>query len=219
MLRTNVNEVDVEPLIGMSAWKGWISMSVSTVVLIGTSVLEGRPSMDLTDTTPASQAWTNGVTRPSGSGRKPQVRIRVGLVWAVEHSVETSASARAVWQLLANVERWPEWNAGVERIELRGPFAVGSTILMTPPGDEPVELRIAEGVEPELFVDEADGGDFVVRTTHRVEAVDDERSRITYRMEITGPAAETVGLEIGPEISGDFPQVLAALAARAEGRT
>jgi hypothetical protein len=37
-------------------------------------------------------------------------------------------------------------------------------------------------------------------------------------MEITGPAAETEGPEIGPEISGDFPQVLAALAARAEGR-
>jgi len=29
-------------------------------------------------------------------------------------------------------------------------------------------------------------------------------------------AAETVGPEIGPEISGDFPEVLAALAARAE---
>jgi hypothetical protein len=142
----------------------------------------------------------------------------VDLVWAVEHSLETSARAHAVWQLWADVERWPEWNAGVERIELRGPFAVGSTILMTPPGEEPVELRIAEAIEPELFIDEADGGDFVVRTSHRVQAVGNERSRITYRMEITGPAAETVGPEIGPEISGDFPQVLAALAARAEGR-
>jgi hypothetical protein len=35
-------------------------------------------------------------------------------------------------------------------------------------------------------------------------------------MEITGPAADTVGPRIGPEISGDFPQVLAALAERAE---
>jgi len=137
-------------------------------------------------------------------------------MWAVEHSVETSARAQAIWRLWADVERWPEWNAGVERIELRGPFAVGSTILMTPPGDEPVELRIAEAVEPELFVDEADGGDFVVRTTHRVEAVGDERSRITYRMVITGrppiPWAQR-----SAEISGDFPEVLAALAARAEG--
>jgi hypothetical protein len=138
-------------------------------------------------------------------------------MWAVAHSVETSATAQAVWRLWADVERWPR-NAGVERIELRGPFAAGSTILMTPPGEEPVELRIAEAIEPGLFVDEADGGDFVVRTTHRVEAVGDERSRITYRTEITGPAAETVGPEIGPEISGDFPQVLAALAARAECR-
>ena len=138
-------------------------------------------------------------------------------MWAVEHSLETNASAEAVWRLWAEVDRWPEWNAGVERIELRGPFDVGSTILMTPPGDEPVELRITETIEPELFADEADGGDFVVRTTHLVEPVGDERSRITYRMEITGPAAKSVGPEIGPEISGDFPEVLAALAARAEG--
>jgi len=96
-------------------------------------------------------------------------------MWAVEHSVETGATAQAIWRLWADVGRWPEWNAGVERIELRGPFAVGSTISMTPPGDEPVELRIAEAVEPELFVDEADGGDFVVRTTHRVDAVGDQR--------------------------------------------
>ena len=78
--------------------------------------------------------------------------------------------------------------------------------------------RIAEAVEPELFIDEADGDDFVVRTTHRVEVGEDERSRITYRMEITGPAAETVGPEIGPEISGDFPEVLAALAGVAEDK-
>jgi Polyketide cyclase / dehydrase and lipid transport len=129
-----------------------------------------------------------------------------------------SATAEAIWRLWADVEHWHEWNAGVERIELHGPFAVGSTILMTPPGDEPVELRITEASEPELFVDEADGGDFVVRTTHRVEPIGDERSRIIYRMEITGPAADTVGPEIGPEIRVDFPQVLAALAERAEGR-
>jgi uncharacterized protein YndB with AHSA1/START domain len=140
-------------------------------------------------------------------------------MWAVEHSVETSATAEVVWRLWADVEHWPDWNEGVALIELRGPFAVGSTILMTPPGgDQAIELRIAEAVEPELFVDEADGGDFIVRTTHKVEPTGSERSRITYRMEITGPAADTAGAEIGPEISGDFPQVLDALAARAEGR-
>lgn len=56
-----------------------------------------------------------------------------------------------------------------------------------------------------------------MRTTHRVERLDDERARVTYRMEISGPAADTLGPRVGPEISGDFPEVLAALVARVEG--
>ena len=33
---------------------------------------------------------------------------------------------------------------------------------------------------------------------------------------LSGPSAETLGPQLGPEISGDFPQVLAELVARAE---
>jgi len=139
-------------------------------------------------------------------------------MWVNEQAVETTASAQDVWRLWADVAGWPTWNGDIERIELDGPFATGSTILMTPKGDDAVELAIVEAVEPTLFVDEADGGDFVVRTTHRVEPLDAERNRVVYRMEITGPAADTVGPQIGPEISGDFPQVLAALVALAEQR-
>jgi uncharacterized protein YndB with AHSA1/START domain len=139
-------------------------------------------------------------------------------MWVNEQAVETTASAQDVWRLWADVAGWPTWNGDVERIELDGPFATGSTIVMTPKGDDAVELAIVEAVKPTLFVDEADGGDFVVRTTHRVEPLDAERNRVVYRMEITGPAADTVGPQIGPEISGDFPQVLAALVALAEQR-
>ena len=113
---------------------------------------------------------------------------------------------------------WPQWNGDIERIELIGPFAAGSTIVMTPAGDDPVELRIREAVEPTMFVDEADGGDFVVRTTHRIDRMDEGRARVTYRMEISGRAADTVGPRLGPEISGDFPKTLAALVALAEKR-
>jgi len=139
-------------------------------------------------------------------------------MWAIEHAVETTAAAEDVWALWSDVGGWPSWNADIERIELEGPFAAGSTIVMTPVGGDPVELRIAEADEPTLFVDEADGGDVVVRTTHRVEPLDAERSRIVYQMEIGGAAADTIGPQLGPGISGDFPQVLAALVALAERR-
>jgi hypothetical protein len=35
-------------------------------------------------------------------------------------------------------------------------------------------------------------------------------------MEISGPAADNVGPELGPQISGDFPETLAALVETAE---
>jgi Polyketide cyclase / dehydrase and lipid transport len=136
-------------------------------------------------------------------------------MWAHEQSIETTARPEEIWRLWVNVAGWPGWNADIERIELVGPFAPGSTILMTPIGEEPVELRIAEAVEPERFVDEADMGEIVVRTIHRVEPIDSDRARVTYRMEITGRGADTIGPQVGSEISADFPEILAKLAAQA----
>ena len=137
-------------------------------------------------------------------------------MWATEHSVETTAAPEQIWRVWADVAGWPEWNGDIERIELVGEFAADSRILMTPIGEETIELLISEAVEPELFVDEARMGEIVIRTTHRVQRIDPERSRVTYRMEISGAGADSLGRQIGPEISGDFPETLAELIARAE---
>jgi len=137
-------------------------------------------------------------------------------MWEYEYSVETAASASAVWRQWSDVAAWPQWNEGIESITIDGPFAVGTAFTMTPPGEEPILMRLTEIVEGELFTDEADGGDFVVRTIHRLLPAAEGRTRIIYRTEITGPAADHVGPRVGPEITADFPQVLAALAALAE---
>jgi len=137
-------------------------------------------------------------------------------MWKNEHSIETTATPEAVWRLWSDVPRWPEWNGDLEQAELSGPFAAGSTVTMTPHGQEPIELRIAEAAEREVFVDEAHLEEVVIRTIHRIERLDEDRIRIIYRMEITGPGADTLGPQVGPEISSDFPQVLSALAEQAE---
>src|SRR5262245_49838450 len=141
--------------------------------------------------------------------------VQASPMWTTEHRVETTASPESIWRLWSSVATWGDWNADMEPIDVQVPFASGSTIAMPPVGQDTVELRIAEASEPDLFVDEADLGEVVVRTTHQVERLGDERSRVTYRMEITGPAADTVGPELGPQISGDFPEVLAALVEQA----
>jgi hypothetical protein len=136
-------------------------------------------------------------------------------MWSTEYSVETTASPEAIWRLWSDVPRWPEWNGDLERAELSGPFAASSRITMFPYGQDPIELRIAAAVEPERFVDEAEFGGVVVTTFHRVETLEDH-NRVVYALKITGPRADTLGPQIGPQISGDFPDVLAALVERAE---
>jgi uncharacterized protein YndB with AHSA1/START domain len=138
-------------------------------------------------------------------------------MWAHETSAETTALPAAVWRLWADVESWPTWNADIERISIDGPFAQGALVTMTPFGQEPIELRITEAVEGELFVDEAAMGGVVIRTFHRIEPADFGRSRIVYRMEITGPDADDVGPTVGPQITADFPDTIDALIERAEG--
>jgi len=138
-------------------------------------------------------------------------------MWEYEHSVETAAAQSAVWDHWSDMAAWPRWNAGIETIKIDGPFAVGTMFTMTAPGEEPIQLRLTEIVPGELFTDEMDAGDFVVRTTHRLETAPEGRTKITYRTEIIGPAADQVGQELGPAITADFPDVLAAVAARAEG--
>ncbi|MER8119784.1 polyketide cyclase [Streptomyces sp. NPDC094031] len=132
-------------------------------------------------------------------------------MWDYEHSIETSATPEAIWRVWADVENWGTWNAEIEKIEINGPFAAGTQITMTPPGDDPVLLLIAEAVEDELFVDEARFNGLLLRTTHRIDRIDQDRIRVVYRMEITGAGADEVGSQIGPGITADWPDTMAAL--------
>ncbi|MFD7020412.1 polyketide cyclase [Streptomyces sp. NPDC059928] len=133
-------------------------------------------------------------------------------MWEYEHSIETSATPEAIWRLWADVENWGTWNAEIEKIEMNGPFTAGTQITMTPPGDDPVLLRIAEAIEDELFVDEARFNALLLRTTHRIDRIDQNRIRVVYRMEITGTGVDEAGSQIGPGITADWPETMASLA-------
>ena len=138
-------------------------------------------------------------------------------MWEYEYSVETTAAPEALWRHWSDMAAWPKWNDGIETIEVEGPFEAGTAFTMTPPGDEPIRMRLVEIKPGESFADEMDAGDFVVRTEHRLEPAAGGLTRIVYRTEITGEASGPIGPQLGPQITADFPEVLAALAKRAEG--
>jgi hypothetical protein len=130
--------------------------------------------------------------------------------WQTEYSVETNADPQAIWALFRDVAGWKEWNAGIETIEIHGPFADGTFFTMKPPGGEPLRSRLIDVRENECFVDETRVDDLCVTVAHRLIPLSGQRTRITYAVEAVGPGAS----QIGPMVAADFPDVLATLAAR-----
>lgn len=137
-------------------------------------------------------------------------------MWATEYSLTAEASPEAVWQLLSDVDGWGAWNDGIETIKLDGPLAVGASFQMKPPGEDVLTSTIAELEPNRLFTDVTDLGDLVFRVRHELEPLPGGGTSITFRMEVTGPAADAVGEEVGTAVSADFPRVIAALAAAAK---
>src|SRR5215472_6714467 len=105
-------------------------------------------------------------------------------MWVKEYTAECAASPAQVFSILAEPARWSEWNAGVRRIDMHGPFAEGTTAVMVLPDETALPFRFT-------WI-EVDRG-----------------------CEVDGPA--DVAAEVGAAVSADFPDVISALGARAEG--
>ncbi|MBP1097128.1 SRPBCC family protein [Bradyrhizobium diazoefficiens] len=142
-----------------------------------------------------------------------------GHVWRNEYTIETSANAETIWGIFRDVPGWKNWNAGIEQIDIDGPFAAGTWFTMKPPGEETLRSQLIEVRENVCFIDETRVGDLVITVAHRIEPLGDSpgpaRTRIVYAADARGPQAS----EIGPAVASDFPDVLASLAKLAETRS
>lgn len=136
-------------------------------------------------------------------------------MWANEYSGETTATPAEVFALLTDPATWPEWNAGVARIEMSGPFEQGARAVMVFPDGTALPfvitwVEVDRGYADETPVPETG---VTVRVWHELEPTA-TGTRITYRVQADGP--DDAAAEVGAGASEDFPEVIAALAARTE---
>lgn len=132
-------------------------------------------------------------------------------MWVHEHVGETTVGREAVWRVLRNLDEWEQWDTSMESVRLDGPFGVGAKVVMKPRGQDPVISTIVEAVENEIYADETEFGDVTLRFCHQLMAQENGGTKVIHRLEITGPAADTLGPELGPMITEDFPQAMEAL--------
>jgi uncharacterized protein YndB with AHSA1/START domain len=132
--------------------------------------------------------------------------------WTDERSIDIQATPLLLWRLFSDVEGWPQWNAGIEHIQLHGPFASGTRFTMQPPGEDAFASTLLEVRENQGFSDETILHGTRVVVHHAITPLAGGSTRIVFRSEVTGPVAA----DLGEAVTEDFCEVLAALKRRAE---
>ena len=86
-------------------------------------------------------------------------------------SIDISAPADRVWQVMSGVEQWHEWTPSITSIERldRGPFAVGSKAMVRQPKFPPAQWKVTS-IDPGKNFSWVSGGPGIhVTGTHVVE--------------------------------------------------
>lgn len=140
-------------------------------------------------------------------------------MWTTEHCATTDVEPAAVWTALRDLHSGVPLGPHSDRFELHGPFAVGTEVSVTPQGQETMRSTIVELDEPRTYADRTAFGELMLLFRHTVTPLDDGGTSVTHQLEITGPDADEVGPELGPQISGDFPIAMEELLVAARGRS
>jgi uncharacterized membrane protein len=106
-----------------------------------------------------------------------------------EQSVEVEAQQQRVWDVLSDVAAWPKRIETVDSVELLtpAPLAVGSRLRLKQPklGEGMWDVTIWDA--PSYFELRQESSSITSVAGHRVEALEEGRSRLTLSLDMHGP--------------------------------
>lgn len=133
-------------------------------------------------------------------------------------SVDVTATTSRVWKVLADVERWADWNPTIRSIERldSGPLGLGSRVKIEQPMLRPATWTVAAW-EPEVaftWVSRSPG--LVATGAHAVEPFSGG-TRVTLSIRFGGPLSFVVSLLVGRLTRRYIGLEASGLKARCEG--
>jgi hypothetical protein len=135
-------------------------------------------------------------------------------MWHAEHTLETSAEPERVWDCLESVSQWSDWNEDVDWAELAGPFSAGARGRVKISGQGTLNFRLDQVDANKSFVTLVSLPLAEIRRTHAQEA-SSMGTRLTQRIEITGPLAWFYSLTRGERLRETLAPSLRTLARKA----
>ena len=140
-------------------------------------------------------------------------------MWSTEYSTATDLAAPAIWAALSDLHHGVALDGNSDRFELHGPFAVGTELTVTPQGQGSFRSTITELTENSVYADRTEFGGLILTFRHTLAPLAGGGTRVTHELVIDGDDAGTMGPELGPQISADFPEAMNALLAAARRKT
>ena len=138
----------------------------------------------------------------------------------IKHTVETTASAKAVWHIWQDVENWNTWDHGLEFSKSNGPFVEGTTGTLKPKGGPLVHTKLTcveppnhEGVA--RFADEEKLPLTRIIVSHFL-AESKGKTYVTHQIEMRGPLAFLFAFLIGRNMKRNLPGEMLAMVKKAE---
>jgi hypothetical protein len=137
-------------------------------------------------------------------------------MWTTKYEQTTAAAPSAVWDALQALHSGTPLGPQSDAFELHGPFALGTTLTITPQGQEPMQSTIVALVPGATYADRTVFGDLELTFRHDLTPTAGGGTTVTHTLVIDGPGSDDIGPELGPQISGDFPVAMAELLSAAE---
>jgi uncharacterized membrane protein len=113
----------------------------------------------------------------------------------LEHSLAIDAPAARVWDILADVARWPEWTASIDRVERLdgGELGLGCRVRIKQPRFPAVVWQVTEWDADSAFVWESKSPGARTVASHRI--VTNPGGGVTVRLALdqTGPLFTLLG--------------------------
>ena len=109
--------------------------------------------------------------------------------------IDIEAPVDRVWEVLRDVERWPEWTSTVTSVRRLddGPLAVGSRARIEQPRIPPTEYVVTELEPSRSFTWVATGPGVRTTARHLLQALDTGGTRVTLAVEQAGLVGAVMG--------------------------
>jgi uncharacterized membrane protein len=113
-----------------------------------------------------------------------------------EQSVDIDASQQRVWDVLSDLEAWPQRIETVDVVELLtpAPASKGSRVRLKQPRLPEGTWEVTTWDAPSYFEWRQKSGGVTSVAGHRVEALEEGRSRLTLTLDMRGPLVAIVAL-------------------------